>query len=118
MTVRPFTEQLATPPAATPALGDTDGQGHDATVHAHYFIGGCDWLITEYDPATGQMFGWACRNDRQNAELGYSNYYELAEVRAQGIYPVEAETDWEPVTLTHAITTLDKNAGRAQGVSA
>lgn len=109
---------LPKPPATTPQIGETDGDGYDAIVRAHYFTGGNDWFITEYDPDSGEMFGWACLGDRQNAELGYSNYSQLATTRVQGIYRVDYETDWEPVTLTHAIADLDKNAGRIEGASA
>jgi hypothetical protein len=28
-------------------------------LHLHYFAGGCDWWIIEYDPATGDAFGYA-----------------------------------------------------------
>ncbi len=47
---------LTTPPATTPALYAQDGKGDEAIVHAHYFIGGCDWLVTEYDQGE-RLFG-------------------------------------------------------------
>lgn len=103
---------LTPPPATTPGLYEQDGKGYDAIVHAHYFVGGCDWLITEYDPASGRMFGWACINDRQNTELGYINHHELDAVRVNAIVPIDDDTDWQPATLTAAIHAIDTRAGR------
>lgn len=51
------TPTLPRPPATTPDLYEQDGKGDAAIVYAHYFVGGCDWLITEYDPATARMYG-------------------------------------------------------------
>jgi hypothetical protein len=112
-----MTTRLAAPPAATPGIDGQDANGYDATiVYAHYFVGGADWLITEHDRESGQMFGWACLGNRDNAELGYVNLRELSEARVRGMWRVEKETDWEPCTLTDAIATVDMRAGRLIGV--
>lgn len=106
---------LTRPPAATPPLYSQDGEGYRATVHAHYFIGGCDWLITEYDPDSQIAFGWACLGDRQNAELGYVSIAELEAVGpiiGQSVGLVDYDEHWSPVPLTEAIAALDKRSGR------
>ncbi len=115
--------RLTRPPADTPPLYAQDGKGYDACVYAHYFIGGCDWLVTEYDPEGDYAFGWACLNlDRDNAELGYFSLVELdstrAPIRLNGVLvrdaiPVEYEEDWELMTLREAIALLDKRQGRS-----
>lgn len=123
--------ELPRPPKETPALYAQDGKGYDALVHAHYFLGSNDWLVTEYDPADDLGFGWACLNgDRDNAELGYVSLAELASVAAPlrgrdvttgrtfvvpGAIRVECEDGWEPVTITEAIRLLDERQGRTDG---
>lgn len=104
---------LRRPPKATPALYAQDGKGYDAIVYAHYFMGGSDWFVTEYSPEEDMAFGWACLNgDRQMAELGYVSIAELESVRVGGIFPVDYEDDWQPVTLREAIEALDAKSGR------
>lgn len=82
-----------------PALRSTDGQGRDAIVHVHYFLGGADWYITEMDRATGEAFGYAellpgC------GELGYIPLADLERVLAGGLsQPVERDMSWEPRPL-------------------
>jgi len=52
----------------------------DQTVHGHYFVAGCDWWVTRYDPATGMAFGYACLNDPNCAEWGDIPLTELEEI--------------------------------------
>ena len=86
--------------ARVPALGSTEGQGDAAMVRAHYFVGGSDWWITEWDPATGEAFGFACLNgDTMNAELGYIDLRELEAVRVGGWLVVERDKYFDPITL-------------------
>jgi hypothetical protein len=73
---------------AMPQTYDQDGKGDDAIVHLHYFIGSCDWFITEKDKGTGeeraagaveqhQATGWADLGDPMNAEFGYISIVEI-----------------------------------------
>jgi hypothetical protein len=50
----------------------------DQIVHLHYFVGACDWYITEIDPETFQAFGFANLGDDRCAEWGYIDLIELA----------------------------------------
>lgn len=66
-----------------PDLYEQDGKGGAATVYMHYFKGGSDWLITEYD-GKDTCFGYACVNgDIRNAEFGYVNIEELRHIGAE-----------------------------------
>lgn len=103
--------KLARPPKGTPKLYAQDGKGYDAIVYAHYFIGSCDWFVTEYDPEEDRAFGWACLGDRRSAELGYVFLWELEEVRVGGIFPVDFEVPWSPIPLRDAIDVLDRRTG-------
>jgi Protein of unknown function (DUF2958) len=109
-------------PVEAPRLYAQDGKGYEATVFAHYFVSGCDWLVTEYDPEDDLAFGWACLNgDRQNAELGYVSLAELETVRAPVVINgqrvnalrVEYEDGWPQMSLREAIAHLDKRSGLA-----
>ena len=50
----------------------------DKLIHLHFFIGGCDWYICEYD-GDDLFWGYAYLNDPQNAEWGYISFPELKE---------------------------------------
>jgi len=97
-------------PTDAPPILSQDGKGQEATVFEHYFIGGCDWLVTEYDPADDIAFGWACLNgDTQNAELGYTSLAELAEVRVPLAVQVESNGMAEPIVLGQTGVERDEN---------
>jgi hypothetical protein len=61
-----------------PALYATeDVPLRDKVIHLHYFLGGSDWYICEFDKNTGLAFGFAVLNfQSQDSEWGYSNLYE------------------------------------------
>lgn len=83
--VRPGPVKLAQFRAAlaytqTPPLRSQNGKGENAIAYVKLFdpAGAATWLITEFDPATNEAFGWVDFGDPQNAELGYINIEELA----------------------------------------
>ena len=86
---------LQRPGPETPDLYEQDGLGRKAIVHEHYFIGGCDWWITEYNKEKDIAFGFACLGDPQNAELGYVSLTELEQIRVNGVFPVELDMWWD-----------------------
>lgn len=79
--------ELAEIVASMPKTGETDGQGGSAVCQLHYFIGGCDWHITERDaespdwPGQHQAFGVADLG--YGPELGYISIAELVENGAE-----------------------------------
>ncbi len=89
---------------AIPALYETeDVPASDKTLHVHYFAGGCDWWLAEYDPITGTGFGYACLGDPQNAEWGYVDLTELETIMVQGgLVVIERDLHWEPVKARDA----------------
>lgn len=71
-----------------PVTYGQDGKGAEAIAYLHYFIGDCDWYVTEKDVDTDgegqiQAFGYANLGDDQNAELGYLNLQEILEAGAE-----------------------------------
>ncbi len=65
------------------------------TIHLHFFIGGCDWYITEYD---GKELFWGyaiLNNDLEMSEWGYISFRELMELNIRGI-EVDNDLYWKP----------------------
>ena len=66
----------------------------DKLIHLHFFIGGCDWYVAEFD-GDDLFFGYAILNsDHWNAEWGYFSFEELKRLRV-GWVEVDCETPWE-----------------------
>ena len=91
--------------ADLPALGS---ESH--VVHVKLFTpyGGWTWLLTEYDPASGEAFGFAYNaSDPCGAELGYVSVAELRSLGARlGRYTVQAverDTGFRPCALGAAV---------------
>ncbi|MEN3308876.1 MAG: hypothetical protein V7603_5078 [Micromonosporaceae bacterium] len=89
------------PPAAVvatvPRLYATEHQADgEKVLHLHYFAGGSDWWVAEYDPATGDAYGYACLGDPDNAEWGNFNLVDLERVTA-GVLVIERDRHWTPV---------------------
>ena len=64
-------------------------------IHLHFFIGGCDWYMAEYD-GDDLFFGFAILNsDFEMAEWGYISFDELKSISVHGI-EIDCEMDWTP----------------------
>jgi len=62
----------------------------DKIIHLHFFIGGCDWFIAEFD-GNDLFYGYAILNgDMQNAEWGYISF---SEVKAININSIEIDCE-------------------------
>lgn len=66
---------------------------------AHYFQGGHDWWVTEYDPATNEVFGFVTLAGHGRGEWGYSSLTEIEALRGQYGLPIERELDFKRGTL-------------------
>ena len=66
-------------------------------VYLHFFIGGSDWYICEFD-GDDLFFGYAILNgDHLNAEWGYISFSELRDISINGIeVDCELEDLWPP----------------------
>jgi hypothetical protein len=87
--------------AAWPKLYATDGEGliRDKPIQAHYFQGGMDWYIAEYDPKENEAFGYV--NLGHGGEWGYIDLAEVESVRGQMGLPIERDLDFQPGTPAH-----------------
>lgn len=60
-------------------------------IHLHFFIGGCDWFVAEYD-GEDLFFGYAILWDHRYAEWGYFSFDELKDIKINGWLEVDCET--------------------------
>lgn len=89
-------------PGTVPALYANENTAlADQIIAAHYFTAGCDWWISEYDPATGLAFGYACLGDWAGAEWGYIDLAEL-ETLNTGRLIIERDLHWTPTPVRAA----------------
>ena len=82
--------------AKIPALGTTqDTPAKDKIIHLHFFMGGCDWYIAEFD-GDDLFWGFTVLNgDLQMAEWGYSSFYDLQSINIKGLQ-VDCDLHWTP----------------------
>ena len=65
----------------------------DKVIYLHFFIGGCDWYIAEFD-GEDIFFGFAIlNNDYEMAEWGYVSFRELREIKIQNWLDVDCELE-------------------------
>jgi len=65
----------------------------DKLIYLHFFIGGSDWYIAEYD---GEDLFWGnaiLNNDHINAEWGYISFSELKEIKIDGWLEIDCELE-------------------------
>jgi hypothetical protein len=67
----------------------------DKTLYAHFFTGGCDWYIAEFDPTTGDAFGHAYLG-LGFPEWGYFNLIEMEQMVIHGWLVVERDLHFQP----------------------
>jgi hypothetical protein len=80
-----------------PRLYETEKiRPQDKLIHLHFFIGGCDWFIVEYD---GQDLFWGfaiLNDDYEMAEWGYISFNELKSISINGLeIDCEIEGAWK-----------------------
>ncbi len=67
----------------------------EKTIYAHYFVGACDWYVSELDPTTGQAFGYADLG-MGCPEWGYFDLVEMEETVVNGWVVIERDLDFAP----------------------
>ena len=80
--------------AQIPQLYDTEHLPfNEKKIYLHFFIGGCDWYVAEYD-GKDTFFGYVIlNNDYQNAEWGYFSFGELKRIKIHGCFEVDCECE-------------------------
>jgi hypothetical protein len=92
-TLKPLEEQIA----AIPKLrGTEDVALKDKIIQAHFFLGGTDWYVAEWD-GNDTFWGYTVLNgDDLNAEWGHSSLAEIQSVVQNRIAKVELDFYWKP----------------------
>ena len=68
----------------------------DKLIYLHFFIGGCDWYVCEFD-GQDTFWGYANLNDDLNAEWGYVSFSELKSLSINGI-EIDCDLYWKIVS--------------------
>ena len=67
----------------------------DKIIHLHFFIGGCDWFVAEFD-FEDIMWGYAIlNNDMECAEWGYMSFTELKSIIVNSGVEVDFDLHWK-----------------------
>ncbi len=84
--------------ARLPAIGSTSEQA-DPIAQVKFFdpTGSWSWFITEYNPATGEMFGLVHGHEK---EIGYIDFNELSAFRGRFGLGIERDMGWKPRPLS------------------
>ena len=70
-------------------------------IYEHFFIGGCDWYVAEYDPEDEIFFGFAIlNNDLEMAEWGNFSFAELCELKVSYL-EIDRDLHFEPQKAKH-----------------
>ena len=65
----------------------------DKLIYLHFFIGGSDWFVAEFN-GDDTFFGYVVLNgDYQCAEWGYFSFAELKEIRVGGWCEIDCELE-------------------------
>ena len=70
-----------------------DALGFQAIAHLHYFIGGCNWYITEIDCEAEQQQAFGLADLGYGGEMGYISIVELLENN------VELDLHFDPTVI-------------------
>jgi len=79
-----------------PRLYETENKPlAEKMIHLHFFLGGCDWYVAEYD-GEELFWGYAILNgDDRMAEWGYISFAELKRINLDGLeVDCELEEYW------------------------
>ncbi|NLT68044.1 MAG: DUF2958 domain-containing protein [Acidobacteria bacterium] len=79
--------------ARMPKTYEQEGRGDGAVIYLHYFIGSCDWYITEKDTEEDQLQAFGIADLGCGPEYGYISIQELLENN------VELDIHYSPRTV-------------------
>ncbi|WP_319409374.1 DUF2958 domain-containing protein [uncultured Desulfosarcina sp.] len=79
----------------------------DKLIHLHFFIGGCDWYVAEYD-GDELFWGYAILNEfTVNAEWGYISFAELRDLVVPPGIEIDRDLHWR-IKMAREIPKITK----------
>lgn len=94
-----------------PRLYETESiPSQDKLIYLHFFIGGSDWFVAEYD-GDDTFFGYVVLNgDHQCAEWGYFSFSELKKIRVDEWCEVDCELEefWDVKVFSEIRRVLNR----------
>lgn len=86
-----------------PKLYEQDGKGKNAVCYLHYFVGGTDWYITEWN-RDNEFYGYVCLNgDWEMAEFGYIPKEYLIDNDLSPLNKPELDFYWKYKTINQIL---------------
>ena len=94
-----------------PKLYETeDVPAKDKIIHIHFFLGGSDWYIAEFD-GDDIFFGFACLNNWKDlAEWGYISFRELRELKIDAPVSINGQRALIPLEVDRDLNWISRKA--------
>ena len=94
-----------------PRLYETEGiEAKDKLIYLHFFVGGSDWYIAEYD-GEDTFFGFVCLNGWKDcAEWGYISFKELRELRVKQPIGIDGQRMLIPLEVDRDLNWISRKS--------
>ena len=91
-----------------PPLGATENQGEEAIAWVHWFSSSWDWWATEYDPKTGELFGFVHGFEDEWGYFSLVEFEEMMKEKPLGLAQrgIERDLYWTPRTVAEMFQSL------------
>ena len=82
----------------------------DKLIYLHFFIGGCDWYVAEFD-GEDTFFGFVCLNGWQDcAEWGYISFNELKQLKVDAPVSINGQKALIPLEVDRDLNWISRKA--------
>jgi len=97
--------------AKIPRLYETeDVSAKDKMIHLHFFLGGSDWYIVEYN-GDDNFFGFACLNGWTDlAEWGYISFRELKQLKVEAPVSINGQKALIPLEVDRDLYWISRKS--------
>jgi hypothetical protein len=97
--------------AKIPRLYETENvPAKDKIIWMHFFLGGSDWFIAEYD-GEDIFFGFACLNGWTDlAEWGYISFRELKQLKVEAPVSINGQRMLIPLEVDRDLNWISRKA--------
>lgn len=94
-----------------PALYETESTDlQDKKIYLHFFLGGCDWYVAEFN-GKNTFWGFVIMNgDLLNAEWGYFTLSELQDINVHGV-EIDCELEHWQIRTASQVNKISQAQG-------